>query len=93
MGLRITGVDWDSFSKANGRPMVFGIEDLMVSVLVLVKKLSKQGWEIKLSVLRITTRPEKVSSIGFKRGDLLAGSLVAEGSAAENNYGILEVKN
>ncbi len=94
MSITITGVDWDSFKKyktEEAKPIVFGIEHLMVSVLLPSVVKTDDGWVLEMEICRIITGREKAQTSSVPSSGRFKGFLFEEEKKLEPyNYGSLE---
>jgi hypothetical protein len=91
MFFKITGVDWQSFLNDKNRPIVIGIEDLLVSVMINYRQKNEQGWLVFMQILHVATRPVDKKGLELVPGCILKGVVCEDASETkEDRYGFLE---
>ena len=92
MFFKITGVDRQSFLKEKNRPIVIGIENLLVSVMVNYLQKNNDGWLIFVQILHVATKPVDKAGLELVPGRILKGILYKdEPKNRGDDYGVLEM--
>lgn len=91
MSLKVTGVDWESFELNEGRPIVMGIEGMMVCVFLELREKNRDSWNIIAVILRVIADPAGKKPAELSPGKTLRGSLRQETPAEKGIFGQLEL--